>query len=424
MTTDYVKNTNRLINQYTWLISQAESTRAANNDVPSAEEGRLYQQAAEVCGKIASNSIDAMKNRWEQNQKDCTAKLREIALYLNPAAVKKMESQKKNLADTKKSDTQVKKGEENQENSSEDEVVTEEMVQSWFQDPPKHGFDKVAGMDELKKYLKECVKNSTFTALNQYMDMENVNSFFLYGLFGCGKTYIAKALAHELMKTGYKYMSLSGADILSRYVGDANKIIQRVFVEAEKNAPCILFIDELDGVCKNRDQPNLAGHEYSLITTFLDGFNHIYEQDKPIVFIAATNYPNRVDGAMMDRLELIRVPLPDLKARTHAFEMKLEFITKEDGFTCEDMAAQTDDYSYRDINRIVAKLKRIIKKQGANAYESEEELLEALKRGEFCLTREMFMQAKNDCRPTPKAEMKASIEKWEKEVSEKEIRED
>ena len=144
-----------------------------------------------------------------------------------------------------------------------------------------------------------------------------------------------------------------GSDILSRYVGEAEKIITRLFEEAEKNAPCIVFIDEVDGVCKNRSQPNLPEYAASLTTAFLTGYNRINSSDKPIIFIGATNYPNQVDNAMLDRVELVRVPFPDTDARESAFRRQFsKLITLEDGFTFEDIADATATYNFRDIDRL------------------------------------------------------------------------
>ena len=125
------------------------------------------------------------------------------------------------------------------------------------------------------------------------------------------------------MKSDYKYLKLCGADILSRFVGDGEKVVKRLFEEARDNAPCIVFVDEIDGVCKDRNLPNLPEYSRTLTTAFLEGYNSIIEttlkseenqEPKPIIFIGATNYPGLVDNAMMDRVELLRVPLPDTEA--------------------------------------------------------------------------------------------------------------
>ena len=206
--------------------------------------------------------------------------------------------------------------------------------------------------------------------------MKNLHSYFFIGPPGCGKTYIIEAFAHELMDKNYKFLSLVGSDILSRYVGEAEKIVTRLFAEAEKNAPCIVFIDEVDGVCKNRSLPNLPEYAASITTAFLTGYNRINSSDKSIIFIGATNYPNQVDNAMLDRVELIRVPYPDQEARCFAFKKQFkDIIMLEDGFSFDDMAASTEKYNYRDIERLSATIKNMIYKETVEKYKNEKEAI-------------------------------------------------
>ena len=232
-------------------------------------------------------------------------------------------------------------------------------------------------MEELKGKLRQCVVDTRVGKLKDYLGIPKLHSFFFIGPPGCGKTFIVEAFAHELMEQDYKYLSLAGSDILSRYVGDAEKIVSRMFQEAEDQAPCILFVDEIDGVCKNRSLPNLPEHSATLTTAFLEGVNQITDSEKTIIFIGATNYPGRVDNAMMDRVELIRVPLPDKEARAHAFKRHFEKEVKRpedeggdkaekkpkefeqtvqfaEGFGFDDMAEDTNMYNYRDIDRLFA----------------------------------------------------------------------
>ena len=216
------------------------------------------------------------------------------------------------------------------------------------------------------------------------------------------------------MDQNYKYLSLVGSDILSRFVGEAEKIITRLFEEAEKNAPCIVFIDEVDGVCKNRSLPMLPEYAASLTTAFLTGYNRINNSDKPIIFIGATNYPDQVDNAMLDRVELVRVPFPDLEARTFSFEKHFkDLVTLKEGFTFRQMAEATDTYNYRDIQRLASRIKNKILKEVMKTYGDEETALNALKTGEFRLTRELFRQSQESCLPTPKEDIIKALDEWE-----------
>lgn len=291
---------------------------------------------------------------------------------------------------------------------------TDDVVNSWFKEAPKHSFEDVSGMNDLKEQLRESIADSQLTDLTDYLEMKNLHSYFFIGPPGCGKTYIIEAFAHELMDQNYKYLALVGADILSRYVGEAEKIITRLFEEAENNAPCIVFIDEVDGVCKNRSQPNLPEYAASLTTSFLTGYNRINSSDKPIIFIGATNYPNQVDNAMLDRVELIRVPFPDQDARKSAFKRQFKKILMlEDGFTYDDMAVATVSYNYRDIDRLCARIKTMVKKDTISLYDDQKRAVEVLKSGEYRLTQEMFEEAQASCLPTPKEDIIRELDEWE-----------
>ena len=143
-------------------------------------------------------------------------------------------------------------------------------------------------------------------------------------------------------------------------------------------------------------------------------YDAIFTKDKPIIFIGATNYPNQVDNAMLDRVELVRVPFPDLEARTYSFEKHFEkMFTLEDGFTFQDMAAATDTYNYRDIKRLVSRIKNIVLKDVMRVYKEEKKAVSALAEGEYRLTREIFRKAQESCLPTPKEDIIKELDEWE-----------
>lgn len=293
-------------------------------------------------------------------------------------------------------------------------AVTDEDVAKWYKPAPKHSFDDVSGMSELKEQLRSCVKDSQNSALRDFLGMKNIHSFFFIGPPGCGKTYIIEAFAHELMNQDYKFISLDGSDIRSKFVGDAEKIVTRLFEEAEKNAPCIVFIDEVDSVCKNRSLPDLPEYAASITTAFLTGYNRINSADKSVIFIGATNYPNQVDNAMLDRVELIRVPFPDQEARESAFHRHLDGkLQTEEALTFQYMGEQTVTYNYRDIDRLVERLKQEIYRQLKLAYPADEDAVRALQSGEYRLTRALFDEIRANCLATPKDSIIRELDEWE-----------
>ena len=209
-------------------------------------------------------------------------------------------------------------------------------------------------------------------------------------------------------------MSISSGDILSPLVGVAEQKVERLFKEIEANAPCLVFIDEIDGVCKNRKLPNLAEHSKTLTTAFLTGYNNICNSDKDIIFIAATNFPNQVDDAMVDRIRVIRVPLPDAKARSAAFEKALKnMISLGNNITLEEIGEATKDYSYRDISRFIELIKDKIENLAEEKQISDSEMVQKLKNKEICMDKEMFNELLQKNVATPKDKILSELDEWE-----------
>ncbi len=423
MKSDYMAEVSRLANEYRALIVQAKSLRADNNNVPSRREAEYYKRAAEVCSRLANLSVGEARAHWIDCETEASLHLREISNY-----AMSLNAQKN--AEGAGGSTPVKGGsgasgsgakapaggdKGGEKGKSKKNAVPQEVVDGWFKDAPKHGFDAVAGMEELIEKLRGCVRDVAASKLNQFLGMDMVHSFFMYGPPGCGKTFISQAFAHELMKMDYQYMSLSGGDIHNSLVGESEKYVERAFQEAAERAPCIMFVDEIDSVCRNRSMPNVPAHAMSTTTAFLTGYNEITHSDKPIIFIGATNYPNLVDNAMMDRVELIKLPLPDMKVRENSFEKNFKkIIQNEDGFTYEDMADMTDNYNQRDIRRLTERVKRLIKDSLTARYgEDEVAAVEALQKGDFRLTREMFAGAVNSYQPSKKDDIIRSLDAWD-----------
>jgi len=274
-------------------------------------------------------------------------------------------------------------------------------------------------MKTLKKKLQGCLTDMKLEKLAKFLKIKPLTSYFFVGPPGCGKTYIIEAFAHELMDKDFKYLYLTGSDIISRYVGDAEKIVTRLFKEAADNAPCIVFIDEIDSVCKNRSLPALPEYAANITTSFLTGYNYINNTDKKIIFIGATNYPKRVDSAMLDRVEVIRVDLPDHEARKSAFDRHFKGVLKlEDGFTTEDMATITEGYNYRDVDKVVETVKRIIFEEFSSNGKGEDEAINKLLNGEYKLTREKFHTAFRAFKPANKSDIIEDINDWERGLKE------
>ena len=296
--------------------------------------------------------------------------------------------------------------------SGKEEIDTE----AWFRPSPKHGFDDVAGMESIKAKLSVNIGDAKYKELKKSLNLKNLNGFFFYGPPGCGKTYIVEAFANELIKSGYHYICLDAKDILDKYVGRAEKIVGRLMELAEESAPCIVFIDELDGVCKNRSLPNLPEYASSITTAFLTGYNRLVSSDKEIIFIGASNYPEKVDSAMLSRMELIRIPLPDKAARAGNLKYALDKSDLQYTMPVEEMAAMTENFDCRDLNKLVENCCKKAFDILKGRYPDGASASEALRNGEVILDREFFQEIFDEYMPFPKEADRKRLEAWEKEI--------
>jgi len=178
-------------------------------------------------------------------------------------------------------------------------------------------FDDVAGVDEAKEELTEIVDFLKSPERYTTLGAKIPRGALLIGPPGTGKTLLAKAVAGE---AGVPFFSISAAEFIEMFVGVGASRVRDLFDQAKKNAPCIVFIDELDAVGRQRAQGVGMGNDereqtINQILTEMDGF----EGNKGVIVLAATNIPEVLDQALLrpgrfDRK--INVTLPDSKGRT------------------------------------------------------------------------------------------------------------
>jgi transitional endoplasmic reticulum ATPase len=186
------------------------------------------------------------------------------------------------------------------------------------------------------------------------MGIRTIKGILLYGPPGTGKTLLAKAVANE---TEANFISISGAQVLTKYVGESEKTVRELFRKARMAAPCVLFIDEIDAIAPRRSGSGEAGtlvaeRVVDTLLTEMDGLRSL----KNVVVIAATNRPDIVDPALMragrfDRL--IEVVAPDEKARTQIFRICTARMPLDKDVSLKDLAKITEGYTGADIDNLV-----------------------------------------------------------------------
>ncbi len=425
-----ISNINRLNNEYRALMNQAEAIYVENDGLHSNEEGLCYQKAANIAGQLASMNIGAESNYWVEEQQKCQRQMRLIWNALHPGKPVKGTGRKADEEEAPAESASSEGGSaaadrpktaKNSNGKTAADGIKQEVVDSWFKPDPGYGFEEVVGMEDVINMLKSCVRDDKMRALVEYLGLPTVQSFFFYGPPGCGKTFVIEAFVHELMQQGYKYMSLASADIHSKFSGEADKILKRVFKEAVDNAPCILFMDEIDGIAQSRELPNLSDFNMQLTTTFLTSFGELVKADrekKSVLFIAATNYPSNVDTAMLSRMEMIPIPMPDDAVREQVLRNGLEKkISIDDEVSWKKLAEITEGYDQRDLKRLIQKTMTTVFErvsecvgQGEGAAEKG---VEMLKNRDFRLTKEIVDEVFGSYKPKPNADIERSLNEFE-----------
>ena len=189
-------------------------------------------------------------------------------------------------------------------------------------DKKKITFDDVAGVDEVKEELEEVVDFLKYPKKYTKLGAKIPKGVLLFGPPGTGKTLLARAVAGE---AGVPFFSISGSDFVEMFVGVGASRVRDLFEQAKKNAPCIVFIDEIDAVGRQRGAGLGGGHDereqtLNQLLVEMDGFS----VNEGIIVVAATNRPDILDPALLrpgrfDRQ--IVVSIPDVKGRQEILEV-------------------------------------------------------------------------------------------------------
>jgi cell division protease FtsH len=221
-------------------------------------------------------------------------------------------------------------------------------------DTPKVTFADVAGCDEAKQELEEIIDFLKDPQKFQRLGGRLPKGALLVGPPGTGKTLLAKAVAGE---AGRPFFSMSGSDFVEMFVGVGASRVRDLFEQGKKNAPCIIFIDEIDAVGRHRGAGLGGGHDereqtLNQLLVEMDGF----ESNDGVILIAATNRPDVLDPALLRPGRFDRrvvVPRPDVKGREEIFKVHTRKIPLSEDVDLSVLARATPGFSGADLANLV-----------------------------------------------------------------------
>ncbi|MCL4677992.1 MAG: ATP-dependent zinc metalloprotease FtsH [Alphaproteobacteria bacterium] len=221
----------------------------------------------------------------------------------------------------------------------------------------RHGrvtFEDVAGIEEAKEELQEIVEFLKDPQKFQRLGGKIPKGALLVGSPGTGKTLIARAVAGE---AGVPFFTISGSDFVEMFVGVGASRVRDMFEQGKKNAPCIIFIDEIDAVGRHRGAGYGGGNDereqtLNQLLVEMDGF----ETSEGVIILAATNRPDVLDPALLrpgrfDRQ--ITVPLPDVKGREKILRVHMKKVPLSNNVDAAVIARGTPGFSGAELANIV-----------------------------------------------------------------------
>ena len=233
---------------------------------------------------------------------------------------------------------------------------------------PKVTWEDIGGLEHVVRKLRELIElPMKYPEIFKRLGIEPPKGVLLYGPPGTGKTLLAKALANEI---DAHFIPINGPEIMSKYYGESEQRLREIFEEAKKNAPSIIFIDEIDAIAPKREEVTgeVEKRVVAQLLTLMDGL----QERGRVVVIGATNRPDAIDPALrrpgrFDRE--IEIPPPDKRARKAILEVHTRNVPLAEDVDLERIAEMTHGYTGADLAALVKEaamnaLRRFFKEKG------------------------------------------------------------
>ncbi|XP_041646457.1 vacuolar protein sorting-associated protein 4B-like [Cheilinus undulatus] len=326
------------------------ATKAAQADKAKKYEEalRLYESAVEYFLHVVK--YEALGERAKDSIRMKCKDYLERAEQLKECLKKKEKSPP--AKPVKESQSDDKDNEDGDGEDAEKKKFQEQLSGAIVMEKPNIKWDDVAGLEGAKEALKEAViLPIKFPHLFQGK-RKPWRGILLFGPPGTGKSYLAKAVATEANNS--TFFSISSSDLVSKWLGESEKLVKNLFSLARQHKPSIIFIDEIDSLCGSRSE-NESEAARRIKTEFLVQMQGVGNDNDGILVLGATNIPWTLDSAIRRRFEKrIYIPLPEGPARTTMFKLHLgstpNQLMEADFIT---LGKDTQGYSGADISIVV-----------------------------------------------------------------------
>ena len=357
-----------------------------------------YLKASKILIKLSNSAaLPSVKKHYFDRAQECVDRVRYLSGIkkkshgpvdglVSPPKVDVDTAEPVSIHETSKIEAELDDEEKRLREMISDTIITER---------PRIKMSEVAGLEDAKQAIDDAIiAPMKHPELFKGKARQPWRGILFYGPAGCGKTLVAKAVAAEVNAT---FFNVSAANIVSKWLGESERLVMSLFELARKNQPAIIFIDELDSIGVSRSGDDVGG-ERRLKTQLLTELQGLASnEDERITLIGATNLPWELDFALRSRFEKkIHVPLPNREARAKIFEIHMEDVEVAPTVEYEELADLTEGYSGRDISVVCreAALEPIRDLQRTGRMDDEQEILDIRP-----VSREDFLHAIENIRP-------------------------
>lgn len=323
------------------------------NEAIQLDKNKRYDEAADKY-LSASETLNDFAKFCKNSKLKALAKEKALQYFKRADMLTEMQKKKLKVPSGRvskqdKSESAPTNSSDKEEEVNEEEAELRKIIEGTvITERPSTTWGDVAGMEEPKQAIREAIvlpmsHPELFTGARKPW-----RGILLFGPPGCGKTLLAKAAANEC---GVTFFAADSASLVSKWLGESEKLLKTLFKVAYLDAPSLIFMDEIDSIATKRGTGNEGGGERRLKTQFLQEMQGVKDhKDKLVTVMAATNIPWEIDSAVLRRFEKkIYVGPPTEEGRAKIFQLCTKGIELGNDVDFEELAKKTPDYSGSDI---------------------------------------------------------------------------